>query len=112
MRAMPRQDPRFAGRRFTLEQYEEMVRADVFHEDEHLELIDGRVLVMVPQGEPHAAEIGILNQELVVAYGRGYTVRPQCPLRGAPRSMPEPDLAVVRGKPAEYLARHPSAVDV
>ena len=65
-----------------------------------------------PQGEEHSGEVGILNRELVLAYGRSFTVRPQCPLRGAPSSMPEPNLAVVRGDAASYLARYPTGADV
>jgi Uma2 family endonuclease len=105
-------DPRLEHRRFTLEAYERMIELGILPEDEHLELIEGELIVTPPQGEEHSGEIGILTQELVFAYGRKFTVRPQCPLRGAPSSMPEPDLAVVRGDAAGYLARHPTGADV
>jgi Uma2 family endonuclease len=112
MSAAVQLDPRLERRRFTLEEYERMIEIGLFREDERLELIEGELIVMPPQGEEHAGDIGILTQELVFAYGRAFTVRPQCPLRGAPNSMPEPDLAVVRGDAASYLARYPSGADV
>jgi Uma2 family endonuclease len=105
-------DPRLEHRRFTLEEYERMIQLGIFREDERLELIEGELIVTPPQGEEHSGEVGILTQELVLAYGRTFTVPPQGPLRGAPSSMPEPDLAVVRGDAASYLTRYPTGADV
>jgi Uma2 family endonuclease len=39
-------------------------------------------------------------------------VRAQCPLAGAADSLPEPDLAVVRGKPRDFVAMHPTGAHV
>ena len=39
-------------------------------------------------------------------------MRSQCPLVGATDSLPEPDLAVVRGVPRDYVSAHPTGGDV
>jgi Uma2 family endonuclease len=41
-------------------------------------------------------------------FGRGWTVRVQLPLALGPASEPEPDVAVVRGTPRDFLDEHPS----
>jgi len=37
---------------FTLEEYEHMIEAGVFNEDEHIELIRGEIVEMAPIGLP------------------------------------------------------------
>ena len=99
-------------RRFTVAEYERMIEGGVFHEDERVELIEGELIVVPPQGPEHAGEVSTLTEELVLAYGRGYAVRAQCPLGGDALSLPEPDLVVARGDPRTYFARHPIGSDV
>ncbi len=68
-----------------------------------LELIEGKVLHMAPQLEPHAVCISLASPVLAQAFGPGHYVRVQMPLRLGDRSKPEPDLAVVAGSPRDYL---------
>src|SRR5205814_6597232 len=44
-----------AAHRFTVDEYHRMAEAGVFHEDDRLELIDGLVVEMSPNGPRHAA---------------------------------------------------------
>lgn len=86
------------GRPMTREQYEILVRAGAY-EDQPVELLEGVVVDVAPQGEPHSNRIGRLNTRLTIklgaAHGERYMVRPQTPLAAGPLSEPEPDLAVV-----------------
>jgi Uma2 family endonuclease len=84
-----------------------MVDEGILADDEPVELLEGELLVTPPQGPSHAAVVSDLDERLAGAYRPGCHVRAQCPLGGAVDSLPEPDLAVVRGKPRDYLASHP-----
>ncbi len=88
--------------------YDRAVDAGVFGPDDRLELIDGQLLAMTPQGSRHAAVVGLAGAILREAFGAGCTVRLQCPLAVGDDSEPEPDLAVVTGREVDYLAAHPT----
>lgn len=98
-------------RRFTVEEVARMVEAGVFDEGERVELIEGEFFVMSPQGTEHRTILTELGDRLRVAYGHIAHVQIQCPLHATLTSLPEPDLAVVRGAPRDYLERHPRGAD-
>ena len=94
--------------RWSRDAYDRAVDAGVFGPDDRVELIDGQLLEMTPRGSRHAAIVNQAGEVLRDAFGGGYSVRPQCPLAVGDDSEPEPDLAVVRGRPVDYLAAHPT----
>jgi len=95
-------------RRWTREEYDKMVAAGMFAPGERVELVDGEILTMTPQGSAHATAIQLVQDALRLAFGPDFSIRPQLPLALAPDSEPEPDLAVVVGKPKEYWHAHPA----
>ena len=97
-----------AAYRWSRHAYDRAVEAGVFGPDARIELIDGQLLAMTPQGSRHAAIVSQAGEVLRDAFGGGYSVRTQCPLAVGDDSEPEPDLAVVRGRPLDYLAAHPT----
>jgi Uma2 family endonuclease len=101
----------------TVEQYHGMLAAGILAEGEPIELLDG-LLVRTNRGEgmttnpQHALAVSKLNMLLVALVGaRGCHVRVQNPLTLPPRDEPEPDLAIVQGRPADYADRHPGPAD-
>jgi Uma2 family endonuclease len=86
-----------------------MIRAGILGEDEHLELIGGRIVVMSPEGPRHAAAIDLCAEALRRAFPSGHTVRVQHPLAVDADDEPEPDVAVVHGAPRDHAAEHPHA---
>jgi len=104
-------DTAWQRHRFTVDEVERMVATGVLGEDAHVELLDGDLVEVSPQGPVHAALHTDLRERLAAAYaGRGH-VRNQCPLRAGPIDLPEPDLAVVRGVPRDWLDQHPRGSD-
>ena len=93
-------------RRLTADEYHRMIDAAVFDEDEHLELLEGVIVAMSPQGARHALVIERLNRLLLRSLGDEVRVRPQLPLTLSNDSEPEPDLAVVATGSADD-APHP-----
>ena len=81
----------------TVDDLAAMVDAGILGEDDRVELLDGVLVEMSPQGAGHAAAIRRLTGLLVpLASAAGLEVSPQCPLDVVdPISQPEPDLAVV-----------------
>jgi Uma2 family endonuclease len=81
---------------FTIDQFYKMGEAGVFRPDQRIELIDGELIEMAPIGARHVQAVNRLTRMLVVAYGEGAVVSVQNPVALRPRSLPQPDLAVLR----------------
>jgi Uma2 family endonuclease len=96
-----------AARNFSRRDYEKMIHAGILREDEHVELVAGRILRMSPEGPLHAGTIDLCAETLRRVFGADHTVRVQHPLAVDPDGEPEPDLAVVRGGPRAHLGDHP-----
>jgi len=101
----------FPRRLFTVDEVGQMVEQGILGEDERVELLDGDLLVVSPQGPPHSARLAALAHTLTRVYGDVAHPRTQMPLDARPYNLPEPDLAVVKGQPLDYLNRHPVGAD-
>jgi Uma2 family endonuclease len=97
-------------RRFTIAEYEKMGEAGILAKDERVELIDGEIVEMSPIGDPHIGCVIDLTHLLVSAVGERARVLVQMPVRLPPRSMPEPDLALLR--PRSYRREGAAPADV
>ncbi len=95
-------------RRWTRRECDRLVELGVLHEDEPIELVDGEMVVREPKHTPHTTATELTAEALRLAFGRGWHVRVQEPVALDDDSEPEPDVAVVRGAPRDYLAEHPS----
>ena len=94
--------------RWSRAEYDRAVEAGVFDPDARLELIDGAILAMNPQGSRHTTGVDLTMEALRDAFGAGYRVRTQFPLATDDHSEPEPDLAVVEGDSRTYRDAHPT----
>ncbi len=78
--------------------YDVLVAAGAY-EGQPVELIEGNVVEMAPQGPRHGNAVGHVTTRLAVRlvarFGEQYLVRPQTPLAADAYSEPEPDVAVV-----------------
>jgi Uma2 family endonuclease len=97
--------------RFTVEQYEAMIRAGIITEDDPIELLDGWITHKMTKNSPHLAAMIAANRVLTRIVPQGWCVAPEHPIRLA-TSMPEPDVMVIRGDEHSYLERLPRAEDV
>lgn len=75
-------------------EYDRLVEMGAF-EDEKVELLEGMIVPMSPQGVPHAKIIQRLTKLLLAAVGERADLRVQAPLAASDTSEPEPDLALV-----------------
>jgi Uma2 family endonuclease len=93
-------------RRWTRKDYYRLDEVDMFR-DERLELIGGQLIVAEPKGTYHVTGVGMAAHALRAALPAGWHVRVQDPIALDDQSEPEPDIAVVAGVLADYLAAHP-----
>jgi Uma2 family endonuclease len=86
-------------------EYERLVDEGFFLH-ERIELLDGVIVEMTPQGTRHAGTIQLLTDRLAAALGARASLRVQLPFAASETSAPEPDLLVV--PPADYRRSHPT----
>lgn len=89
--------------RWSREAYDRAVEAGVFGPDDRLELIEGQLLAMTPQGSRHAAIVDQAGEILRAAFGGGFRIRVQSPLAvGDARACPGAAIAVADLLPSSH----------
>ena len=96
-----------APTRLSADEYFDLVRTGQLDPSDKVELLEGVVVAMAPQGPPHAGMITKINELLVTTFRGRASVRVQLSYLAGPFTVPEPDFAVVPGLPVEYETRHP-----
>ena len=89
------------------EEYARMAAEGLFAPDARVELVDGIIYDKPRQSGPHASAVPWGLKFLQSAFPDHY-IRVQAPLALSDDSEPEPDLAVVEGKIADYAESHPA----
>lgn len=97
-------------RRFTVEEFLQMFESGLLPDAEHSELLEGWIVTKMVKNPPHEVSLVLTSTELGRVIPQGFHVRNQSSTRTSD-SVPEPDLSVVRGKPRDYLKRHPGPGD-
>jgi Uma2 family endonuclease len=97
--------------RLTVEAYMRMGEAGIIAPDARTELIEGEVLDMAPIGTRHASTVKRLAKALGAA-GDDALVAVQDPVHLGRRSMPQPDVMLLKPREDFYGAAHPVAADV
>jgi Uma2 family endonuclease len=103
--------PPYPIRPFSVAEYEEMTRVGILTEDDAVELLEGWIVPKMPKYPPHDNAIDLINYLLTRILPLGWFVRIQNSITTTD-SVPEPDLAVVRGKPGDYGHSHPTSAAV
>jgi Uma2 family endonuclease len=75
--------------------------------DDRVELLEGIIVAKEPQTPWHASGVRCVFDTLVAAVGPRALVTQQSPFVVGRRSVPEPDVFVVRGRWQDYLRQHP-----
>lgn len=99
--------PHLVTAKWTLEDYHQMIEAGIL-DDRRVELLNGEIIEMAPEGEPHAYYSSSVGDYLRRLLGDRVTIRQGNPITiPASQSEPEPDIAVVQSLGREYLRHHP-----
>ena len=97
---------------FTVDDYHRMGEAGIFADAGRVELIEGVVASLSPVGPRHFATILRISRLLAKAVGERATLSIQGPIRLAPRSEPEPDVAVLKPRADDYEQGLPGPSDI
>lgn len=96
--------------RWTIADYHAMIETGLLA-NRHVELLNGLIVEMPPEGPDHADTSTDALEQLISAANGRYRVRPSKPITILnSNSEPEPDIAVV--KPKSYRQSHPLPEDI
>jgi Uma2 family endonuclease len=99
--------------RITVDEYEAMIEAGIYTDDDKLELIEGMLVEKTTKTGRHTAGSGKSWRVLDRALPAGWHARGDAPVRLPGRdSEPEPDVSVARGVVDDYLDRAPEPTDL
>ena len=99
--------------KWSLDDYHRMIDAGILV-DRQVELLNGEIVEMPPEGTPHAAYSQNAGDYLRSVLGNRATIREAKPITLPDSSSePEPDIAIVAPHPLEvYLQHHPYPQDI
>ena len=93
--------------RWTIAQYRELGKLDVFHDLKTM-LLDGEIYAMVMPSPPHDTALGLTENWLRSVFATGYHIRCQMGFDIGTHNDPGPDLAIVPGTIRDYSTRTPT----
>ena len=110
--ALPPIVPPVPVRRFTVDEYHQMIQAGIIGEDDNVELLEGWIVPKMGRNPPHDTMISVIMTDILPPLlPKGWFRRVQSAVTTT-ASEPEPDVAVIRGTQRDYLARHPGPADM
>lgn len=95
-------------RRLSAGDYHRMIGAGILGEDDHVELVEGVIVEMTPQGPKHAKLVRRLCDPTFARVPADHVLQCQLPLTLGHDSEPEPDVSIVRREDAASDASHPT----
>jgi len=99
-------------RLISIDEYERMIAAGVFPEDDRSELIRGEITEMAPIGLRHASCVSRLTKLLERRVGDDAIIWAQNPIRLVGNSLPQPDVAILKLSSDFYGRTRPTPKDV
>src|SRR5436309_13811663 len=88
--------------RYTSERYLALIDAGALGPDDKVELLEGEIVAMAPEGPRHEVAIDKTADALRAAVAGRAAVRAQHPVHAGARSGPGPDIARRPGRPAGH----------
>ena len=93
---------------FNRRNFYRVIDAGVFEPDDHLELIEGQIIVKErPMKSAHATGLSRSDAKMRQIFSVEYHVRNQLPITLNNKNEPLPDIAIVVGSIDDYEAQHP-----
>ena len=99
-------------RQFTVKDYQKMIEAGIFTDEDRVELIKGDIVEMAPIGIRHAAGVNRLVNLFTGRLRNRAIVAAQNPVELGDRSQPQPDVALLQPRPDFYEAGHPQPENI
>ncbi|ALF54971.1 hypothetical protein ACX27_22530 [Nostoc piscinale CENA21] len=97
--------------KWTIDEYHRMIEAGILS-DRQVELLQGEIVEMSPESEPHAYSSDEAGEYLAKLLGERASIREAKPITLPNNSEPEPDIAIVQRLGREYRQHHPSPENI
>lgn len=97
--------------KWTIEEYHQLIETGIL-DDKRVELLQGIIVDMPPEGMPHAVYCSESIKYLRSLLGDRAEVREAHPITLPNDSEPEPDIAIVHAPSRQYLTHHPYPADI
>lgn len=98
--------------KLSVNDYYRMGEAGILHEDDRIELIEGDLIDMAPIGSRHAGMVTRLDRLLGRAVNDRAVISVQNPLHLSDRSVPQPDVMMLKPRSDDYIDALPEPADV
>jgi Uma2 family endonuclease len=98
--------------RLSVRQFEKMIDAGFFHDDDHVELLGGLLFHKMVKNDPHDFAIDMLGSILNRVLSADWIARQEKSVVLGRFWRPEPDIAVARGPRERYRIQCPRALDI
>ncbi|MBU7585203.1 MAG: Uma2 family endonuclease [Nostoc sp. TH1S01] len=92
--------------KWTIDEYHRMIEVGILS-DRKVELLQGEIVEMSPESEPHAYSSDEAGEYLAKLLGERASIREAKPITLPNSSEPEPDIAIVQRLGREYREHHP-----
>ena len=96
----------------TVDEFVRMAEAGVFGPESRLELIEGEIIAMAPIGSRHAGAVKSLIILFAPITPARVIISVQDPAALGERSMPQPDVALLKPRTDRYARSHPTPNDI
>ena len=97
--------------KFTVTQYQRMIETGILTPADPVELLENHVVLKMPRNPLHDGTVLRFTKRFGRYLPNRWDIRCQSAIVLS-ESQPEPDLAIVRESPDDYMTRHPIATDV
>ena len=99
-------------RLITVAEYDRMIEAGIYTENDRIELLNGEIIELIPKGPKHVYFNEKIADILKEKLGKTADVRSQNPIILDDFSEPEPDIVLAIPPRENYLERHPTLEDI
>jgi Uma2 family endonuclease len=110
--AEPGAAPGYRLYRMSAERYNRLIETGALGPDDPVFLWNGLLVEKMPKGRPHVVAQNRVYKRLDRLVPEGWFAEQDQPFEIGERSVPEPDVKVVRGTQEDYLTRNPTPRDV
>jgi Uma2 family endonuclease len=99
-------------RLITTSEYDRMIEAGIYTENDRIELLNGEIIEIMPKGPKHSVVNDSIIDLFTKTFGEKVYVRSQNPIILDNFSEPEPDIVLVKPPRRKYLENHPTPADI
>ena len=99
-------------RLFTRSEYHAMADSGILGPEDRVELINGKIIAMMPLGPWHASSTARLIKILTKAYGETAIINAGAPVGLGDSGEPQPDVTIARWSEDYYAHAHPEPADI